>query len=273
MSDWTLDHRTPTPAGTVHWTARGQGDPVVLIHGTPFSSRVWHATATALSAHHTVYLWDLPGFGATTEDEITDVSLRAQQAAFTALLHHWDLDRPSVVAHDIGGAVALRTTLLDGIAYRRLALLDAVALNPWGSAFFRLVHDNPEVFDALPAHIHEALVRAYIADGTRTAPAPDYTDALVRPWLGDRGQRAFYRQIAQADQEHTREMEDRYRDLDIPVLVAWGSEDTWLPAEHARRLTDAIPTARLRLIPNAGHLVQHDAPEHLAKLLTEFLAS
>ncbi|MFC3997564.1 alpha/beta fold hydrolase [Nocardiopsis sediminis] len=271
MPDWTLDHTTPTPAGTVHWTAHGHGDPVVLLHGTPFSSRVWHATATALSAHHTVYLWDLPGFGASRGTDLPDVSLPAQQAAFTALLRHWGLDRPSVVAHDIGGAIALRTTLLDAIAYRRLALLDAVALRPWGSGFFRLVHDNPEVFPALPADLHEALVRAYIASGTHTAPAPDYTDALVRPWLGEQGQRAFYRQIAHADQEHTRQVEDRYGDLDIPVVVAWGTEDRWLPAEHARRLAAAIPHARLEWIEGAGHLVQHDAPDRLAALLTDFL--
>jgi hypothetical protein len=53
---------------------------------------------------------------------------------------------------------------------------------------------------------------------------------LVAPWLGSDGQQAFYRQIAQADQAHTDEIEPRYRELDLPVLVVWGQEDTWTPS-------------------------------------------
>ncbi|WP_067966016.1 alpha/beta fold hydrolase [Nocardiopsis trehalosi] len=272
MTTWNLDHHTDTPSGTARWTAHGTGDPVVLLHGTPFSSRVWHDTATALAAHHTVYLWDMPGYGTSARHPGQDVSLAAQQRAFTTLLRHWDLDHPTVIAHDFGGAVALRTHLLDGIAYRRLALIDAVALRPWGSDFFRLVHDHADVFTALPAHLHDALVRAYITTATRTPPRADLLDDLTAPWRGPDGQAAFYRQIAQADQEHTHEIEDRYADLDLPVLIAWGRDDTWLPPDHARRLAAAIPGAHLHWIDGAGHLVQHDAPARLTALLTDFLS-
>ncbi|MFD0489947.1 alpha/beta fold hydrolase [Saccharopolyspora spinosporotrichia] len=89
---------------------------------------------------------------------------------------------------------------------------------------------------------------------------------------GETGQPAFYRQIAQADERHTQEVEDRYGDLDCPVLIAWGREDSWLPAERGTRLGQQIPGARLELIDDAGHLVQEDAPAHLTGLLADFLA-
>ena len=95
---------------------------------------------------------------------------------------------------------------------------------------------------------------------------------LTAPWLGDLGQAAFYRQIAQADQRYTDEIEPRYPTLDLPVQVVWGTEDTWIPVDRAHRLAALIPGARLDLVPDAGHLIQLDAPEHLTAVLARWLA-
>ncbi|GAA3760725.1 alpha/beta fold hydrolase [Salinactinospora qingdaonensis] len=271
MARWELTQHYETPRGIVRWHSFGQGSPVVLLHGTPFSSYVWRDIAAALSRRHTVFVWDLLGYGQSQMLLDQDVSLAAQQAVFTELLGYWGLERPAVVAHDFGGAVALRSALLDGVAYERLALLDAVSLRPWGSDFFRVARENAAVFTALPAHIHEALVRSYISTASRPGLREDVTSALVAPWLGPEGQPAFYRQLSQADERFTREVEERYGDLDMPVLVAWGSQDQWLPLDHATRLARQIPGARLSWIEGAGHLVQEDAPAQVTATLCDFL--
>ena len=64
---------------------------------------------------------------------------------------------------------------------------------------------------------------------------------LVSPWRGAEGQDAFYRQIAQADQRYTDEVEPRYPEIGIPVLVVWGQQDTWIPVDRAHRLGELIP--------------------------------
>ncbi|WP_028647610.1 alpha/beta fold hydrolase [Nocardiopsis sp. CNT312] len=270
-TEWTLDRRFEAHNGTVRWTAFGEGEPLVLAHGTPFSSYVWRHVARALATRYRVHVWDMPGYGASAKFVGQDVSLPAQQRTFTALLGHWGLERPRVVAHDYGGAVALRSAVLDGAAYDRLALVDAVSLRPWGSDFFRLVAANAGVFAALPPHLHEALVRAYITSALHTPPRADTLSALAAPWLGEEGRPAFYRQIAQADERHTAEVEDAYAALDLPVLVVWGREDTWLPIERGERLAAVIPRARLHPLDGAGHLVQEDAPAELTAALAEFL--
>ncbi len=266
-----------SPHGVVRWTRLGAGPPIVLLHGTPFSSYVWRDVAAGLvAAGHTVYLWDMPGYGQSEMTAGQDVSLPAQQEVFTGLLRHWGLDsaehRPAVVAHDIGGAVALRTALLDGVPYDRLALLDVVALRPWGSEFYRLMRSHGEVFAQFPQAQHEALVRTYVSSVSARPLDPEVVDAVVEPWLGDTGQAAFYRQIEQADQRFTAQIEDRYADLDLPVLVGWGTQDQWLPPEHAHRLAAAIPGARTELFEGAGHLVQEDAPGRLTGVLAAFLS-
>ncbi|KAF4406125.1 MULTISPECIES: alpha/beta fold hydrolase [Streptomyces] len=275
MSDWKLTETYHGPTGEVRWARLGErgADPVVLLHGTPFSSYVWRGIARSLARRHEVYVWDMPGYGASEKADGQDVSLAAQGRVFAGLLSHWGLDRPRVAAHDFGGAVALRAHLLHDARYRRLALVDPVAVAPWGSPFFRLVAGNSGVFEQLPPALHRALVREYVSSASSPGLHPATLDRLVGPWLGDAGQAAFYRQIARADQRHTDEIQARYGEIGIPVLVCWGADDTWIPADRGRELAAAIPGAALRLFPGAGHLVQEDAPAELAGALGDFLAA
>ena len=257
----------------IRWSRSGSGPPLVFCHGTPWSSALWKPIADALSGVFTVYLWDMLGYGTSAMSEGQDVSLAAQGALLADLLEHWELAEPHVVAHDFGGAVSLRAHLLHGARYRSLVLVDVVALAPWGSPFFRLVTNNASVFAQLPSELHEALVRAYIGGAAHRRLSPESLDVLVAPWLGRDGQAAFYRQIAQADQRYTDEIEPRYPTIDLPVLVTWGIDDTWIPVDRAHRLVEQIRGAELCLVPEAGHLIQLDAPEQLTAILQRWLLS
>ncbi|MFG2815862.1 alpha/beta fold hydrolase [Streptomyces sp. NPDC048410] len=273
MSEWHLSETFRSTSGDVRWDSLGEPgrDPVVLLHGTPFSSYVWRAVARALARHHQVFVWDMPGYGTSEMADGQDVSLAAQGKVFTELLAHWGLDEPTVVAHDFGGAVALRAHLLHGARYRALALVDPVALAPWGSPFFRLVGEHSQVFEQLPPALHHALVREYVSSASGPGLHPAVLDRLVQPWLGELGQPAFYRQIAQADQCYTDEIQDRYGEIGLPTLICWGQDDTWIPAAKGHELAARIPGARLEPIAGAGHLVQEDAPAELIAALLEFV--
>ena len=273
MVEWRLTRTYQSGAGEVRWDRLGAADAraTVLLHGTPFSSYVWRDVAAALGRGRRVFLWDMPGYGASEKSSGQDVSIASQAQVFADLLAHWGVTAPDVVAHDIGGAVALRTTLLHEVPYRRLVLVDPVAVRPWGSPFFRLVRDNAAVFEQLPAALHEALVRAYIGEASSPGLRGEVLERLVEPWLGAAGQAAFYRQIAQADQRYTDEIQDRYGSIAMPVLVCWGTDDAWIPWSSGEQLASMIPNARFELIDGAGHLVQEDAPAALIRLIEQFL--
>ncbi|MFF5988754.1 alpha/beta fold hydrolase [Prauserella flavalba] len=274
MNAWRLRESWPSRLGTVCWDRFGEpdGEPVVLLHGTPFSSYVWRGLARALTGRR-VYVWDMPGYGASEKFAGQDLSLAALSEVFRDLLEHWALTGPDVVAHDSGGAVALGAHLLHGVPYRSLALVDAVALGPWGSPFSRLAGEHADVFERLPPALHRALVREYVRSAAARELRPEVLDTLVAPWLGEDGQRAFYRQLAQrtADAEYTAAMRDRYATIDLPVLVCWGADDAWVPAERGPELAALIPGARLEVLPGAGHLVHEDSPVALTVALTGFL--
>ncbi|WP_214321795.1 alpha/beta fold hydrolase [Nonomuraea sediminis] len=275
MDGWQLTETFSSSSGEVRWDRWGNpaGQPVVLLHGTPFSSYVWRGIARSLARDHQVFVWDMPGYGASEMSADQDVSLAAQGRVFTELLAHWGLREPFVVAHDFGGAVSLRAHLLHGARYRALALVDPVALAPWGSPFFRLVGEHSQVFEQLPPALHHALVREYVSSASSPGLHPAVLARLVQPWLGDPGQAAFYRQIAQADQRYTDEVQGRYAEIGIPTLICWGQDDTWIPVAKGQELTDLIPGATWEPIAGAGHLVQEDAPAELTAALIAFLQS
>jgi pimeloyl-ACP methyl ester carboxylesterase len=174
---------------------------VVFCHGTPFSSAVRTRYADALSDDFAVHLWDMAGYGQSSKDRDHAVDFDARAEAIKALLDHWQLERPNVVAHDFGGAVSLRATLAEEATYASLMLVDVVAIPPSGSPFFRFVQDHPTTLDSLPAYIHEAILRAYIQGASHHRLRDGDLATLVAPWITDAGQPAFYRQIAQYDEQ------------------------------------------------------------------------
>ncbi len=257
---------------TVAWSRRGTGPAVVMCHGTPWSGRLWEPFAAALSRDFTVYLWDMPGYGRSSMRAEHNVDLGVQGELFAELLAHWGLERPHVVAHDYGGAVSLRAHLLHGAAFASLCLIDVVALRPWGSPFFRLVQENASVFTALPPAVHRAALEAYVASASHRGLRAQDLEMLVSPWVAPEGQSAFYRQIAAADERFTAELEPRLAELSCPSHIVWGEEDTWVPVDRAHRLHRALPASSLTLLPDAGHLVQLDAPVALATELYRWLS-
>ena len=50
----------------------------------------------------------------------------------------------------------------------------------------------------------------------------------------------------------------------------WGAEDAWIPPDRAHRLHALLPASRLAIVPDAGHLIQLDAPAALSAELTRW---
>lgn len=257
----------------VRYGVQGTGKPIVLIHGTPFSSLVWREIAPRLAKQRQVFCFDLLGYGHSEMRSGQDVSLGVQNRLLDALLTHWRLTRPDVVAHDFGGCTALRTHLLNGRDFDSLTLIDPVAISPWGSPFVQHVRKYEAAFAGVPDYIHAAILSAYISGAAHHPLSPEVMALYAEPWRGEAGQPAFYRQIAQMDRSYTDEIEPRLATIRCPVMILWGKEDRWIPIERGRELAQRIPGSAFQAVPNAGHLMQEDAPEAILIALGGFLGT
>ncbi len=199
-----------------------------------------------------------------------DVSLGAQNTVLDSLLDHWELDAPIMLGHDFGGATVLRTHLLNDRSFKKIILIDPVAVSPWGSPFFRHVNKHEGAFSGLPDYIHEAVVRSYVQTAAFNTLDEATLEGIVSPWTGEQGKSAFYRQIAQADSRYTDEVQALYPTITTPTLILWGREDSWIPLERGKALHGLIPESVFRVIDDAGHLVIEEKPDELVKEILEF---
>jgi pimeloyl-ACP methyl ester carboxylesterase len=265
-----LQNRFDFGGNAVAWGAMGEGPPLVLVHGTPFSSQVWRKLAPIFARRWRVFYFDLIGYGQSEMKEGQNVSLGAQNGLLAALLQEWMISEPEVLCHDFGGATALRAHYLNGIQFKSMTIFDAVAMAPWGSPFVAHVRHHETAFTDLPAYAHEALLCAYIQGAAATKLTNVAMEIYKSPWLGAVGQAAFYRQIAQMDQTYTDEIEPRYGPMPFPVKVLWGQEDKWIPIAQGRKLAANIARGRIVEVPGAGHLLQDDAPEAIVAAMGGF---
>jgi pimeloyl-ACP methyl ester carboxylesterase len=246
----------------------GSGDPVVLIHGFPWSSQAWRRIAPCLARDHTVYYFDMLGCGQSDQFEGQNVSPAVQNDLLAALLAYWGLERPQVVGHDFGGLAALRGYYINGLRYTRLVLMNAVAVLPSGSPFFVHVREHEAAFAGLPGYAHEALFRAFAQDAACRAFDEATMERYLEPWRGGVGQPAFYRQIAQSGARCIKEVQERYGPMECPVKLIWGERDERIPISQGESLAACLCADQLIRVPEAGHLIQEDAPEVvLAELL------
>ncbi len=170
---WNREQAVMTPAGGVAHGSAGDGPLLILAHGWPWSSYSWHRLIPILATEYRVHWYDMPGYGRSEMQPSAPTSLDVQGEIFAFMVDPLGLSRPRVIAHDFGGAVSLRAHLLDGCDYARYVLMNVVALRPWGAAFFDHVGRHIDAFTGLPAHIREAVVRAYIQGALATELALD----------------------------------------------------------------------------------------------------
>ena len=269
--EWSLGRRAQTRRGEIAWERFGDGFPVVLTHGTPSRSLVWRQIASSLAESHEVYVWDLLGFGDSERHVDQDVSLVAHGEVLAELVERWELDRPALVGHDIGGAVSLRTHLLEGVAVSHLGLVDAVVLAPWITPRTREMQRGVGHRSSLPDAELERSIIDHLRTATVTRLADDVFRGLFGQWEGAEGQALYIRNFEQFDEEHTRAFEPLLSTISVPTAVIWGEQDAWLPVEVGDRVAAGIPDATFTVLPAAGHFSPEDDPAGVRDGLIDLL--
>ena len=279
MSSLASDH-VLVAGQRIACAALGDGEPVVLIHGTPSSSYIWRKVAPKLAeAGHRVHVFDLLGFGASERpfDRAVDTSVSGQVPILKGLMSHWGLDSAHVVAHDIGGAVAQRFCIFHPALARSLTLIDTVSFDSWPSK--RTKQQMKAGLEALikaPDAEHRAHFREWLLSTVeqKEAFAAGSLETFVDLISGPVGQGSlFQHQVAHYDHRHTSEISDRLSELSaMPVQILWGENDAWQVVDWAHKLQAAIPGSTLNLLPQCGHFAMEDQPERISELIISLIA-
>ena len=264
----TLERRrVRLSAGEVAYVDEGDGPAVLLIHGFPTSSHLWRDLVPVLAPRFRVIAPDLLGYGASGKPDGADLHIRAQAGLLRELAEHLDAEAQAVVGHDIGGGVAQLLALEGGV--RTMVLADAISFDSWPIEGVKMLQSASA--DQVDGDFAEQVVRLTfdLGMGHRERLGEEDLDAFLEPWRED--PQALVRAARGIDGVGLVGAEDRLRALDARVLVLWGEDDPFQPAELAVRLGEVLPGATTAVLPGCSHFVTEDATDVVVPLIADYL--
>ncbi len=264
-----------------HWLAAGRGTPVVLVHGLGNSSLVWRRVIRGLAGDHRVVVPDLPGFGHTSPTRRRPL-LDAYTDFLAELIERTGRGVPAaVVGNSTGGAVALRLAVTHPELVSRLVLVDPAGVGQGVPSWWRLVRFEPLVRLAsfvplsltprpvLEHVIGEAYRRMAFADPGNVS---ERSVRLFAERLNSRARiHRFLRNAHDVVDAFEGEVQRIEAPLPVPVLALWGRQDRLVPLHDALALLERIGGLEVRIIEDAGHSPQLEAPEAFLDAVRPFL--
>jgi haloalkane dehalogenase len=255
---------------TMAYTDTGSGEPLVLLHGIPTWSYLFHDVIPRLEPHFRVVAPDFLGHGYSDRRDRFDRSLVAQTAAVLALLDDLGIERATFVGHDTGGGVALILGVEHPERVQRLVLTNIVAYDSWPIGDMIALSD-PRWAAKPPAEV-AAFVASGLAEGIHNADrlTEEFRAGIVAPYSDKEGQISLIRNASALNTNHTMALVERHKEIQAPSLVAWGVHDPWQPISDGERLSTELPNARLQRL-DASHWVPQDTPREFAQAIIDFL--
>lgn len=274
-------HTIPThDGGSLHVVERGQGRPLVLLHGIMLNAELWSPQLHGLADGFRVLAVDLRGHGrsrAGTDGYGMEVLGRDVATILTEL----DLHNALVVGHSMGGMATL-TFALDhpdlrrervaglGLVATAAAQLFPNALVPRMAALGGLVVERLDSGRPVPAlrftgnDLSLFLCRAAFGKHP-SAAAVEQVRASIEATDDD----ALHRSAIGILDHHAT---DRLGEIDTPAFVVVGRRDILTPATFGRRLAERLPDAELTVLAGAGHQLMQERPDALGGLIRDLAA-
>jgi pimeloyl-ACP methyl ester carboxylesterase len=246
----------------------GDGVPLLLVHGFPLDHSMWRGQIDVLAKHCRVIAPDLRGFGASGVTEGT-VTMEWFADDLARLLDGLAVSEPVVFCGlSMGGYIAWPFWRKHRDRLRAMVLCDTRAAADTPEAAAARLATADRVLAEGATFLAEIMIPKLFAAST-LEKRPELIESVRRVIVANdpRGIAAASRGMAARP-----DMTDELGRIDCPVLVVVGQFDAISSVEEMRRIAEAIPDARLVVIPRAGHLSPLEQPEEFNGAALEFLA-
>ena len=265
----------------IAWRSVGHGEPLLLIHGWPFSSWSFRRVLPRLAERFTCFLPDTPGLGETEWRDDHDFQFAGQAESLRRFADAIDLSACSVLAFDTGATLARQLALIDPARVRRLVLLNTEIPGhrpPWIPLFQRSV-GLPGSSASMRLLLRTRFLRrsslgfgGCFRDPARIDDA-DFLAGTVAPLLASaRRLEGAQRYLAGIDWALVDGLARRHAEITAPVLFVWGEDDPTFPIERARAMVGQLRDCRgLVAIPGARLLAHEEKPDAVADAALPFL--
>jgi len=265
---------------SLHFVIKGDGRPVVLIHGNPGSCQDWARLYTPIASRYQAIAFDRPGHGHSERRNHRDITVEVQAQMLHAALRELQIEHPILVGHSWGGALALAYAIEFPNDVSGLVLLaPAVYESHDGVSFLSKLPDFPIIGDALnflfTPLLGAWLVRTDITKAFAPDPIPKhYLRHVLSEWTRPKKVKWYSIDDASLNQSLPK-LSSRYaellghngsgepeRRLRMPISIINGDSDLIVSAkENAYRLHEALPHSELIVLSKTGHQIPFTQPD------------
>ena len=272
-----LSRYVSLPAGEMHYVDEGQGEPILMVHGTPTWSFEYRHVIAALSRHHRCIAPDHLGFGLSERPAGFAYTPEAHAAVLGEFVDRLGLDRFTLVVHDFGGPIGLPLAVRPASPVHKLVILNSFA---WP------LDDDPAMARA-----------ARMAGGALGRLLYKYANAsqrLIMPSAyGDKSKltRAIHQQYLEvfrdrearvlvlhalakallASRAHYQALFTALAAVRVPALLLWGMKDSAFKPDQLERWRALLPQASVVRLEQAGHWPHEEEPARVIAEIERFL--
>ena len=257
---------------TTHYLDKGEGKPVILLHGLFYDSYLWATNIDVLAEKFKVYALDLWGFGYSTREPL-DYGYQLYADQVLLFMDSLGIQRASLVGQSMGGGTAILFCVQHRQRVNKLLLVDPAGIPnplPLTGKFFNL----PRIGEFLLGlstnavrrknlgdswlHNKNLITESYFENVTRFHKIKGTTEALLTIL-----RKQFFDKLS--DETH------RLAQMDVPILLVWGREDKAVPLRCRQEMHRILKGSRLEIIDDAGHVPNYERAEVFNQLAVDFL--
>jgi epoxide hydrolase 4 len=281
----------------LHYVRRGEGKPMLFLHGFPQFWFLWRRQLADLGRDHAVYAPDMRGYNLSCRpEEIEAYRMRHLLADIRGLVDELELAPLTLVGHDWGGIVSWAFALKHPEVLEKLVIIDGPPPFTWNrdlrespkqrnavNYMLEFSKPSPEPEEMMAANGFSLMDNLMVRIGGAGAKLTDeeraiYHEAWAQPGAL-RGGLNYYRAARMGEQVAAGGVPEEYaskitsQTVNVPTLVIWGENDTALLPSLTRGLSEWVPELRVEIVPGAGHWVPYERPDEVNALIRDFVAS
>ena len=290
------DHYAELSESTIHYVSRGEGKPILFLHGFPQFWFLWRRQLADLGEDHAVYAADMRGYNLSSKPEEPEAyRMRHLLTDLRDLVEELGVAPLTLVGHDWGGIVSWAFALKLPDLLERLVIIDGPPPFTWNrdlrespkqraavNYMIELSKDSPGPEEMLAANDYSMIDNIMRRIGGRDAQLSDAELKIYHEAWGRsgalRGGLNYYRAARMGEQVAAGGVPERYEEkirsqqVEVPTLVIWGEHDAALLPTLTRGLSEWVPKLRIELVPGAGHWVPYERAAEVNRLIREFVS-
>ena len=259
----------------IHYIEKGDGKPVILIHGFLYSTVMWNKSIDAFASKFKTYAVDLWGWGYSERLNATDYSFPFYAQQILQFMDALNIRKASLVGQSMGGGIAVYLAAHHPERVDKLVLVDPAAI-PYPMTTIGRIYQQPFIGEFLNAIPGDALMENNIKtiwfyDGNKVGK--EYLQEVIQPLRiqgTSEGLMYILRNVLKPP--YVENEVNMLAQIHKPILIVHGREDKAVPLDRSEKLSRLWKESKLVVFEKAGHSPHEEHPEEFNRIAIDFLS-